>query len=176
MFLKVSQIVPTSVYTYSNLFFKMTKNHQSFLATFMSKFVVKNFQKSPNLVTLLRLGMQKSLGQKWTEIYAFLMMTMMLGNNSPKCFKSSCLLACQCDTALWKRRKRSPQCLSLSLSLSLSSIVFLNHISLTHTKGPLDGDQCDQIGRFFKVLGYKFSSKSSLNVTFWALLKASLFM
>ena len=66
--------------------------------------------------------------------------------------------------------------LNVSLSLSLSSIVFLNHISLTHTKGPLDGDQCDQIGRFFKVLGYKFSSKSSLNVTFWALLKASLFM
>ena len=136
MFLKVSQIVPTSVYTYSNLFFKMTKNHQSFLATFMSKFVVKNFQKSPNLVTLLRLGMQKSLGQKWTEIYAFLMMTMMLGNNSPKCFKSSCLLACQCDTALWKRRKRSPQCLSLSLSLSLSLFHCLSqsHFPYSHKR------------------------------------------
>ena len=28
--------------------------------------------------------------------------------------------------------------LNVSLSLSLSSIVFLNHISLTHTKGPLE--------------------------------------
>ena len=132
MFLKVSQIVPTSVYTYSNLFFKMTKNHQSFLATFMSKFVVKNFQKSPNLVTLLRLGMQKSLGQKWTEIYAFLMMTMMLGNNSPKCFKSSCLLANV--TQHYGNVENDLLNVSLSLSLSLFHCLSQSHFPYSHKR------------------------------------------
>ena len=55
MFLKVAQIVATSVYTYINLFFQNSpKSHQSVLATFTSKFDAKNFQKSPNLVTLER--------------------------------------------------------------------------------------------------------------------------
>ena len=52
MFLKVAQIVAASVYTYSGLFSKLLKSHQSFWATFISKFVAKNYQKSPNLATL----------------------------------------------------------------------------------------------------------------------------
>ena len=52
MFLKVAQIVAASVYTYSNFFVKIAKKSHNFLVTFITKLVVKIFQKLPNQVTL----------------------------------------------------------------------------------------------------------------------------
>ena len=49
--IKVAQIVETAVLTYNDPFRNSPKSHQSFWANFVSKFVAKNFQKSPNLVT-----------------------------------------------------------------------------------------------------------------------------
>ena len=65
MLLKVALIVATSVYTYCYLFSKYPKKSTIY---FISKCVDKNFQKSPNLVTLfprpsiVRLNM-KNYGQ-----------------------------------------------------------------------------------------------------------------
>ena len=52
MFPKVAEIVETAVLTYNDPFGNSPKSHQSFWANFVSKFVAKNFKKSPNLVTL----------------------------------------------------------------------------------------------------------------------------
>ena len=45
MFLKAATVI---------FFQDSPKSHQSFLATFKSKFDVKNFQRSPNQVTLMK--------------------------------------------------------------------------------------------------------------------------
>ena len=47
MFLKVAKIISTAVFTLIKIF-KIAQ--KSFWATFVSKFVAKNFKKSPNLV------------------------------------------------------------------------------------------------------------------------------
>ena len=51
LFPKVAKNIHSSFYTNWS-FSNETKSKQSFWATFVSKFVAKNFQKSPNLVTL----------------------------------------------------------------------------------------------------------------------------
>ena len=53
MFRKVAQIVETVVLTNNYPFLNSPKRPQSFWTTFVSKFVTKNFQNSPNLVTLV---------------------------------------------------------------------------------------------------------------------------
>ena len=52
IFLNVAQIIAASVYTSVDIFQSGPKSHHSYFATFKSKYVTKNFQKSPNLVTL----------------------------------------------------------------------------------------------------------------------------
>ena len=52
LFPKVAQIVTTAFLHEVILFKNSPKSHQSFEATFVIKFVPKNFQKSPNLVTM----------------------------------------------------------------------------------------------------------------------------
>ena len=47
MFPKVAEIVETAVLTYNDPFGNSPKSHQSFWANFVSKFVAKNFKKSP---------------------------------------------------------------------------------------------------------------------------------
>ena len=59
MFPKVAQIDATSIFTYGDPFQNSPKSHQCFWATFVSKFVSKNFQKSPNLVTLATRGTKR---------------------------------------------------------------------------------------------------------------------
>ena len=51
IFLKF-QKVATAVFTESDVFQNSLKIHQTFELIFVRKFVAKNFQKSPNLVTL----------------------------------------------------------------------------------------------------------------------------
>ena len=76
MILKVSQIVATSVYSYSNLFQNSPKSHRSVLDnTFISKYVEKNFQKSPNLVTLsyFNCNLKKSIVTLSTHCFLFVL-------------------------------------------------------------------------------------------------------
>ena len=49
---KVAQILDTIVFTLKVMLFKMPKQFPNIWATFIKKMVVKNFQKSLNLVTL----------------------------------------------------------------------------------------------------------------------------
>ena len=53
MFSKVAQIISTAVFTSIGLFQNSPKVNNLFWATFESEFVSKNFQKLPNLVTLI---------------------------------------------------------------------------------------------------------------------------
>ena len=53
MFPKVVQIDCSAVFTKSNIFKNIPISRHSFRATFVNKFVAKNFLKSSNLVTLL---------------------------------------------------------------------------------------------------------------------------
>ena len=52
-FPKIAQKVNTAVYTWKWMFSKQPKNSTYIWATFVRKSITKNFQKSPNLVTLL---------------------------------------------------------------------------------------------------------------------------
>ena len=53
MFSKVAQMLSTAV-LHELIFYKISQSQQSFWATFEGEFVAKNFQKSPNLVTLIK--------------------------------------------------------------------------------------------------------------------------
>ena len=52
MFPKVAQMVETTLLTYNDPFLSSPKSQEYFWATFVTKCVTINFQKSPNLVTL----------------------------------------------------------------------------------------------------------------------------
>ena len=52
MFPKVAQIVETALLTYNDPFLSSPKSQEYFWATFVTKCVTINFQKSPNPVTL----------------------------------------------------------------------------------------------------------------------------
>ena len=53
MFPKVAQIVETALLTYNDPFLSSPKSQEYFWATFVTKCVTINFQKSPNPVTLV---------------------------------------------------------------------------------------------------------------------------
>ena len=63
MFPKVAQIVETTVITYYDHFLSSPKSHQYFWVTFVIKFVIINFQKSPNLVTLVPTWIDSHVGR-----------------------------------------------------------------------------------------------------------------
>jgi len=52
MFPKVAQKEIIAVFTSSDHFLNCPKSLQSFKASFLNKFVAKNYQKSPDMVTL----------------------------------------------------------------------------------------------------------------------------